>query len=129
MRGVAWLRVARRLGLEKDLEERGLLDSTLVIYMGDNGYMWGEHGLVWAGTAWNSLFTTVRLAAIAAPICATLGLLIVRNFGLDLEHDDHAKMTVGYLFAYCGVIGAIVQGGLIGRMTGTCSSLPASRMR
>ncbi|HMC15139.1 MAG TPA: iron ABC transporter permease, partial [Albitalea sp.] len=37
---------------------------------------WGEHGLVWAGTAWNSLFTTLRLAAIAAPICAALGLLI-----------------------------------------------------
>ncbi|MDP1901361.1 MAG: iron ABC transporter permease [Rubrivivax sp.] len=37
---------------------------------------WGTHGLVWAGTAWNSLFTTIKLAAIAAPICATLGLLI-----------------------------------------------------
>ncbi|MDZ7857290.1 iron ABC transporter permease [Sphaerotilus sp.] len=37
---------------------------------------WGEHGLVWAGTAWNSLFTTVRLAAIAAPLSAGLGLLI-----------------------------------------------------
>ena len=37
---------------------------------------WGEHGPVWAGTAWNSLFTTLRLAAIAAPICAALGLLI-----------------------------------------------------
>jgi iron(III) transport system permease protein len=37
---------------------------------------WGEHGLVWAGTAWNSLFTTVKLAAIAAPICAGIGLLI-----------------------------------------------------
>ena len=37
---------------------------------------WGEHGLVWAGTAWNSLFTTLRLAAIAAPICAAIGLLI-----------------------------------------------------
>ena len=36
----------------------------------------GELGLVWAGTAWNSLFTTVKLAGIAAPICATLGLLI-----------------------------------------------------
>ncbi len=33
-------------------------------------------GLVWAGTAWNSLFTTLKLAAIAAPICAMLGLLI-----------------------------------------------------
>ena len=37
---------------------------------------WGVDGLVWAGTAWNSLFTTVKLAAIAAPICAALGLLI-----------------------------------------------------
>jgi iron(III) transport system permease protein len=37
---------------------------------------WGTHGLVWAGTAWNSLFTTLRLAAIAAPLCAALGLLI-----------------------------------------------------
>ena len=37
---------------------------------------WGELGLVWAGTAWNSLFTTVKLAAIAAPICASIGLLI-----------------------------------------------------
>jgi iron(III) transport system permease protein len=37
---------------------------------------WGELGLVWAGTAWNSLFTTLKLAAIAAPICASVGLLI-----------------------------------------------------
>jgi iron(III) transport system permease protein len=32
--------------------------------------------MVWAGTAWNSLFTTIRLAAIAAPITAAIGLLI-----------------------------------------------------
>jgi iron(III) transport system permease protein len=37
---------------------------------------WGEHGLVLAGTAWNSLFTTTTLAALAAPVCAALGLLI-----------------------------------------------------
>ena len=40
---------------------------------------WGERGLrdlIWAGTAWSSLFTTVKLAAIAAPLCAGLGLLI-----------------------------------------------------
>lgn len=28
------------------LEEKGLLNDTLYVYMGDNGYMWGEHGLV-----------------------------------------------------------------------------------
>ena len=37
---------------------------------------WGSAGLIWAGTAWNSLFTTLRLSAIAAPLCAGLGLLI-----------------------------------------------------
>jgi len=37
---------------------------------------WGNHGLVWAGTAWSSLFTTIKLAAIAAPITAAIGLLI-----------------------------------------------------
>ena len=37
---------------------------------------WGSFGLVWAGTAWNSLITTVKLAAIAAPLTAALGLLI-----------------------------------------------------
>ncbi len=37
---------------------------------------WGQFGLVWAGTAWNSLFTTLQLAGAAAPITAALGLLI-----------------------------------------------------
>jgi iron(III) transport system permease protein len=37
---------------------------------------WGDFGLTWTGTAWNSLFKTVELAGIAAPITAALGLLI-----------------------------------------------------
>lgn len=37
---------------------------------------WSEYGIVWAGTAWNSFFTTIKLAAIAAPLTATLGLLL-----------------------------------------------------
>jgi N-acetylglucosamine-6-sulfatase len=28
------------------LSARGLLDDTLVVYMGDNGFLWGEHGLI-----------------------------------------------------------------------------------
>jgi iron(III) transport system permease protein len=40
------------------------------------GLEWGEFGMVWAGTAWNSLFTTVKLAGISAPITAATGLLI-----------------------------------------------------
>ncbi|ROZ79516.1 iron ABC transporter permease [Ramlibacter sp. WS9] len=37
---------------------------------------WGQFGMVWAGTAWNSFFTTIKLAAISAPLTAGLGLLI-----------------------------------------------------
>ena len=37
---------------------------------------WSQYGLVWAGTAWNSFFTTVKLAGISAPITAATGLLI-----------------------------------------------------
>lgn len=35
----------------------------------------GEFGLVWSGAAWNSLWTTVTLSAISAPLTAGLGLL------------------------------------------------------
>ena len=28
------------------LEQRGILEETVVIYMGDNGFSWGEHGLI-----------------------------------------------------------------------------------
>ena len=37
---------------------------------------WGQYGIVWAGTAWSSFFTTFKLAAISAPMTATAGLLI-----------------------------------------------------
>jgi len=40
------------------------------------GVQRGEHGVVWSGTAWNSLATTLELSAIAAPLCAALGLTI-----------------------------------------------------
>jgi N-acetylglucosamine-6-sulfatase len=30
----------------QQLEDSRVLDDTLVVYMGDNGYMWGEHGLI-----------------------------------------------------------------------------------
>lgn len=49
---------------------------TLVHFKTAFGLQWGEYGLVWAGTAWNSLFTTLKLAGISAPITAAIGLLI-----------------------------------------------------
>jgi DHA1 family tetracycline resistance protein-like MFS transporter len=45
----------------------------------------------------------------------TLGLLVGKNFHLDVNSDQDAKI-IGYLFAFCGIIGAAVQGGAIGRM-------------
>lgn len=37
---------------------------------------WGAFGVVFAGTAWQSLFNTLWLAGLAAPLTAALGLLI-----------------------------------------------------
>jgi iron(III) transport system permease protein len=36
----------------------------------------GDFGWVWSGTAWNSLWTTLELSAISAPLTAVVGLLI-----------------------------------------------------
>jgi MFS family permease len=47
---------------------------------------------------------------------STLPLLINANFHLGFERDATSARTVGYLFVYCGLIGALVQGGAIGRL-------------
>ena len=39
------------------------------------GIEWGAHGIIWAGAAWSSFWTTVKLSAIAAPLTAALGIL------------------------------------------------------
>ena len=39
------------------------------------GVEWGPAGLLWTGGAWNSLWNTVRLSAVAAPLSAAVGLL------------------------------------------------------
>ncbi|MSP67620.1 MAG: iron ABC transporter permease [Alphaproteobacteria bacterium] len=36
---------------------------------------WGNHGLRFAGSAWDSFFATIQVAAVAAPLTAALGLL------------------------------------------------------
>ena len=47
---------------------------------------------------------------------STLPLVVSDNFHLNLRSDETSASTVVYLFAYCGIIGALVQGGAIGRM-------------
>jgi iron(III) transport system permease protein len=39
------------------------------------GVEWGPAGWLWTGGAWDSLWNTVRLAAVAAPLSAAVGLL------------------------------------------------------
>lgn len=47
---------------------------------------------------------------------STLPLLVSDNFRLDIQNDETSATTVVYLFAYCGIIGAFIQGGAIGRL-------------
>jgi len=45
----------------------------------------------------------------------TIGLLVAKVFSLDLTNGKNAE-TIAWLIAYCGVLGALVQGGLTGRL-------------
>ncbi|HVV01189.1 MAG TPA: MFS transporter, partial [Verrucomicrobiae bacterium] len=47
---------------------------------------------------------------------STLPLVVGDNFHLDLTSSHGVASTVSYLFVYCGLIGAFVQGGLTGRL-------------
>jgi len=44
------------------LEENGLLESTLIIYMGDNGFQFGEHGLIDKRVAYEASMRVPMLA-------------------------------------------------------------------
>jgi len=71
-------------------------------------------GLIWSGAAWNSFWTTVKLAAIAAPLTAALGLvtawLVVRQRFVGRATLEFATMLsfavpgtvigVAYVFAF-----------------------------
>lgn len=48
---------------------------TLRHYEAAFGIVQGDHGLVWSGSAWNSFFTTIQIAAISAVPTAFIGLL------------------------------------------------------
>jgi MFS family permease len=47
---------------------------------------------------------------------STLPLVVSDNFHIDIQRDETSASTVAYLFVFCGVIGAVVQGGAIGRL-------------
>lgn len=48
---------------------------------------------------------------------STLALIVSDNFHLDIQHNEaSAASTATVLFVFCGIIGAFVQGGAIGRL-------------
>lgn len=63
------------------------LDNSLTLkhYINAFGIKWTEHGILWVGSAWNSFWTTLQIAAVSAPLTAMLGLvtaylLVRQNF-------------------------------------------------
>ncbi len=46
----------------------------------------------------------------------TLGLLVARNFHFPAGESTDDEIAIAFLYAFCGLIGAFVQGGLIGRL-------------
>jgi iron(III) transport system permease protein len=50
-------------------------DADVPHLRGGFGAEWGSRGLFFSGSAWDSLFNTIEVAAIAAPLTALVGLL------------------------------------------------------
>jgi iron(III) transport system permease protein len=68
---------------------------------------WGAFGIVWAGTAWNSFFTTLKLAAISAPMTATVGLLIAWLLARTEFRGQH-------LFEFSALLAFAIPGTVLG---------------
>ena len=61
-------------GFVKDIG-RGDMTLSLGHFASAFSVDWGRFGLQWTGSAWDSLFTTIEVAAISAPLTALIGLL------------------------------------------------------
>ena len=80
---------------------------TLRHYIAAFGIVQGEHGLVWSGSAWNSFFTTIQIAAISAVPTAFIGLLTA---WLLVRQDFAAKR----LFEFATMLSFAIPGTVIG---------------
>ena len=75
----------------------------------------------WAHTLGQPKIGTLIYVFFLATFCfscfeATLALLVCDHFHLDIQSDTTTATTATYLFVFCGIIGACVQGGMIGRI-------------
>ncbi|MDA0578254.1 MAG: MFS transporter [Verrucomicrobia bacterium] len=74
----------------------------------------------WQHTFKNRTIALLVVLFFLATLCfacfeTTLGLVITANFNLDMARPRDAQI-IAYLFTYCGLMGAIVQGLLTGRL-------------
>jgi iron(III) transport system permease protein len=61
-------------GFVKDIG-RGDMTMSLTHFAAGFGFEWGARGPLFTGSAWDSFFTTIEVAAVAAPLTAVIGLL------------------------------------------------------
>ena len=61
-------------GFVKDIG-RGDMTPTFGHFAAGFGVEWGARGLFFGGSAWDSFFTTIEVAAVSAPLTAVIGLL------------------------------------------------------
>ncbi len=61
-------------GFVKDIG-RGDMTVSLSHFAAGFGVEWGARGLFFGGSAWDSFFTTIKVAAVSAPLTAAMGLL------------------------------------------------------
>ncbi|TVP96785.1 MAG: DUF4976 domain-containing protein [Planctomycetaceae bacterium] len=64
------------------LRESGQLDSTLIIYMGDNGHLWGEHGLIDKRTAYEA---SIRVPLLIHCPAAFSGGRVVHEMAANID--------------------------------------------
>ena len=79
------------------------------------------HLAQWAHTLSHPKIGLLVVVFFLATFCfscfeSTLPLVVSDNFHLNVQKDETSASTVAYLFVYCGLIGAFVQGGAIGRL-------------
>jgi iron(III) transport system permease protein len=93
-------------GFVKDIG-RGDMTVTVSHFAAGFGVEWGPRGLFFGGSAWDSLFNTVEVAAIAAPLTAAIGLLAAY---VVARH----RFTGRRAFEYLALVSFAIPGTVIG---------------
>ena len=84
-------------------------DNTLTFkhYLTGFSIAFGEFGLLWQGSAWNSFWTTLQIATISAPLTAAIGLITA---WLLTRQEFHGKR----LFEFGTMLSFAIPGTVIG---------------